>query len=167
MQKIPLYIYVATNNPSGAAAIINRFNLMPPKNDHDLIRGLRHVMLTKGEEGFREIAKIHPDKQLILDAHNIEPEIKSNACGCHSNANGEELDNSLLSNFLTKDDLQKYEVEKKLNQLKESAILTKDDIATEVKKALNDKNQFISNTLPYIALLGVSMFLFTSIIKNH
>ena len=110
LEKIPLFIYVAHNNPNGAVKVMNHFGLMPPKEEADLVRGLREVMTVFGEEGFMEIAKHHPDRNLIIDAEEIrnqklvpiiEPkpvcetceknQKKSNACGCFSKVEGEEI----------------------------------------------------------------------------
>ena len=90
MRRIQLYDYVAINNPSGGAKVIEHFNLKKPTSRRDIGRGLRYVMINFGEEGFKEIAKAHPDRALILDSvavDNVFPtDKKSSACGCQSNA---------------------------------------------------------------------------------
>ena len=163
MKRIPLYIYVAQNNPHGAASVIRKFGLPEPQKPSDLMRGLRYIMAARGEEGFVEIAKVHPDRKLILDVEEIEKppieeksscngdtackscsEKKSNACGCsHSSFSG---------------------IETPKSEDKES--LTKEEVSKEVKKALSETNLFVKHTLPYIAVIGVGVFLFTGILKK-
>lgn len=163
LQRIPLYVYVAHNNPEGAASVINHFKLMPPRDGYDLIRGLRHVMITEGEEGFRQIAKVHPDRNLILDAEDTEviekksgcdgcehnTEKKSNACGCSSGFNGETVTPSSI-----------IEVKKD-----EKPSLTKEDIASEVKRAMSDTGSFLKDSFPYIALIGVVGLIYMGVKK--
>lgn len=169
LQTIPLYVYVAHNNPVGAAEVINYFGLKPPRNEFDLIRGLRHVMVTFGEDGFRQIAKVHPDRNLILDSEetgltevediklgcdgnsncNCDKEKKSNACGCSSSFDGSNVDKA--DSFYRKS---------------ENESISKADVSNEVKKALNEHNSFIKDGLPYIALIGVGAFLFIGMLKR-
>jgi|SRR3990167_6930888 len=169
MEKIPLFIYVAHNNPNGAVKVMNHFGLMPPKEETDLVVGLRYVMETYGEEGFLEIAKHHPDRSLIIDAEEInkqklipiiEPKPtcdvceknknKSNACGCHSGLDG-------VEQFIAKKD----------EAQPTTPSLTKEDVSNEIKRALNENNSFIKDGLPYIALLGVGAFLFIGMMKTN
>ena len=178
MRRIPLYAYVASNNPNGAAGVIEHFKLPAPRNQNDIARGLRYVMMTQGEEGFHEIAKVHPDRNLILDVNSLEAkteenksscdgncscnEKKSNACGCSSGFDGSE------NNAPNQDEINKLKEEKTLAKLEgiEKASLTKDDVAKEVKKALKETNTFIRDSLPTIAVIGVGAFLFMGILKN-
>lgn len=162
MKRIPLYLYVAHNNPQGAASVINHFKLMPPKDGYDLIRGLRHVMITEGEEGFREIAKVHPDRNLILDSEEVEvvekksgcdgcehnKEQKSNACGCSSGFDGVNLQNAPV-----------------LEVKKEEKQLTKEDISSEVKRAIGETGSFLKDSFPYIALIGVVGLIYMGVKK--
>lgn len=171
MSKIPLYLYVAQNNPRGAANIISKFNMGNAQNYDELARGLKHIMATKGEQGFIEIAKIHPDRKLILDVEALTTtETKSNCSGsCNgctnfSGANGEttSIDKSNIR-FATKEDLDKYEIEKKVAEIEKK--LNKEDIAKEVKNILNKSNNFITSNLPTIAIIAGVAFLYIKLKK--
>lgn len=156
MRKIPLYAYVASNNPRGAAEVIASFGFRPPQSQDEVLRGLRHVQSVYGKEGIIEIAKVHPDRDLIIgtipSSKKKVKEETSNSCGCSSNANGE-------VNSKTQEELSKLKEEKLLSEIKNSkSPLTKEDIADEVKKVLDKTNPFIKNNLPYIALGGVALF---------
>lgn len=179
MQRIPLYQYVAFNNPQGAAAVIKNFNLNAPQNTDDLIRGLKYVMKNFGEEGFIEIAKQHPDRNLILNSEEIiNPKIEITApakkCGCSSkfsNVDGiENNGNDYVApskeniRFLTKEDLDKFETEKKVAEMEKK--LTREDISAEVKKALAKSNNFITQNLPTLAIVGGVIFLYIQMKKN-
>lgn len=156
MRKIPLYAYVASNNPHGAAEVIRQFGLMPPQNQEDVFRGLRHVQSTFGREGLMEIAKAHPDKDLIIATipKSEDKESKSSACGCHSGINGVGSVDSA-----TKTELEKIREERLLEKIEASKNpLTKEDIAAEVKREIEKTNPFIKNNLPYLALGGVALF---------
>jgi len=172
MNRIPLFQYVAINNPQGAAEVIRNFNLREPQSQDDLIRGLRHVMTNFGEKGFIEIAKAHPDRNLILGAEEtinplplVMPEKK---CGCsskHSSIDGDYVAPTKENiRFLTKEDLEKFETEKKVAEMEKK--LTREDVAQEVKKVLAQSNNFITQNLPTLAIIGVGIFLYTQMKKN-
>lgn len=176
MKRIPLHIYVATNNPKGAARVITSFGFNAPQNIDECIKGLQHIMITQGEAGFVEIAKQHPDRKLILDAEEIiNPKIetiepKSNACGCSSKFSGMDGQQGNLTEpsketirFLTPEDLKKWETEKKVDEMEKK--ITKEDISNEVKKVLNQSNNFVTQNLPTLAIIGVGIFLYTQLKK--
>lgn len=176
MKRIPLYAYVAQNNPQGAAQVITSFGFEKPNNIDECIRGLKYIMASQGESGFIEIAKQHPDRRLILDAEEIiNPKIelaekKSNACGCSSKFSGMDgqQNNSIeptkeTIRFVTPEDLKKWETEKKVEEMEKK--ITKEDISNEVKKVLNQSNNFITQNLPTLAIIGVGIFLYTQIKK--
>lgn len=173
MKRIPLYVYVAMNNPKGAASVITNFGLMPPRNQYDVVRGLRHVMMTKGEDGFREIAKVHPDRQLIMDANTIELDIKPevvetktktniNGADCstcrYSNANGDSSNNAPDQSQI--DDIKKIKLEMKMDK---EALKTKDLIKSESEKlkelVLSDKNKQLAINLGIAAGIGVLFYM--------
>ena len=177
MQRIPLFQYVATNNPQGAANVIRNFNLKEPQTEDDLIRGLKFIMVNYGEKGFIEIAKQHPDRDLILGAEETnKPAVVEKKCGCNSKfsganglGNGGENGDYLAPTketirFVTKEDLDKFETDKKVAEMEKK--LTKEDISNEVKKALAQSNNFITQNLPTLAIIGVGIFLYTQMKKN-
>lgn len=162
MEKIPLFIYVAHNNPNGAVKVMNHFGLMPPKEETDLVRGLREVMMVYGEEGFMEIAKHHPDRNLIIDAEEIrnsklvpiiEPTPICETCE----------KNKTKSNASGVDGL-----EIPITKIQTAPQLTKEDINTEVKKALKEtsSNPFLEKGLPYLALIGLSAFVIIKMLPS-
>lgn len=186
MRKIPLYEYVATNNSKGAAEVIKHFGLRPPQSMDDVLRGLRHVQSRFGEKGVLEIAKAHPDRQLILATeidrdksnfdggcgHNgcrsthtcvsgkcvLNKKSTSSACGCSSSFGG---DDKLIAPEVKELEILKAKIneEKILKKIEEGkSTLTREDVASEVKKVLDKTNPFIKDHLPYLAVGGLALF---------
>jgi hypothetical protein len=166
MKRIPLYAYVAANNPYGGADVLRKFRVQHEASKSGIARGLRYAMVTFGEDAFREIAKVHPDKELILDSHEeVEqevltiPEVKSGCsgcggnCDCKSNTNGVEHSHNAPNQDLL-DDIKELKTKEKLRSEKEAM----QNIATEVKKTLGNTKSFVETNLPYIALGGVALF---------
>lgn len=61
-----MYEYVAMSNPRGAKALIESFGYRVV-NPRTMGQNLRMLVSQEGEEALREIAKMHPDKDLILE----------------------------------------------------------------------------------------------------
>jgi len=173
MRRIPLFDYVALNNPNGGAKVLKHFNLPVPSSKKEIARGLRYVMINFEEDGIRKIAEAHPDRDLILDTQEAvvveEPkEIeKTPECGCHSNANGV-IGNPVVANQELIDAIKEgaTKEETKLVGKEKTNELTKDDVASEVKRVLNQSNPFIKDTLPYLAIGGLGLFLFYTAVKS-
>lgn len=74
MKKIPLSSYIAWNNPAGAKSAIESFGyqVLNVRNQSDLAECVRQFMNEKGEQALVALAKVHPDRDLILD--NQKPE---------------------------------------------------------------------------------------------
>jgi len=65
-QQITLYEYLATNVPSDSFTIINvDGNLRKPNNNLELSQQIKSYVTTNGESGLLNLAKIHPDRELI------------------------------------------------------------------------------------------------------
>jgi hypothetical protein len=65
-QQITLYEYLATNVPSDSFTIINADgNLRKPNNNLELSQQIKSYVTTNGESGLLNLAKIHPDRELI------------------------------------------------------------------------------------------------------
>jgi hypothetical protein len=61
-----IYEYVAMSNPRGAKSLIESFGYRVV-NPRTMGANLRTLVAREGEEALRELAKIHPDKELILE----------------------------------------------------------------------------------------------------
>jgi len=158
MKKIPLHVYVARNNPRGASEVITSFGHRKPENSRELLRGLRYVLMAQGEEGYKAIANVHPDRKLIIDVHELEveevkpkEEVKSNTCGCsHAAGATTETVGETPLETLPVEKPQKEEPETKEEPL------TKEEVKTEVKKALRETS-FIKDNLSEIVLVGMGI----------
>lgn len=65
-QQITLYEYLATNVPSDSFDIINiDGNLRKPNSNLELSKQIKTYVSKNGESGLLNLAKIHPDRELI------------------------------------------------------------------------------------------------------
>jgi hypothetical protein len=80
--KIPLYCYLAYNNPEGCVAVIKDFgyHVLNVKSRSDVAEIIRQFISREKEDGLKALAKVHPDRQLILDNAGT-PETKLGADG--------------------------------------------------------------------------------------
>jgi len=66
MKKISFYEYLATNVPSDAHFVINRFgSYRRARNPQELEGQLKNFVKVYGENGLNALAEIHPDKKLL------------------------------------------------------------------------------------------------------
>ena len=83
MEKISIQEYIAYNNRPMAQKMLVKYGLKSAKSPMEMERKL--ISLTKDyrEEALRELANIHPDKELILKyADRGTEEKKCGFCGC-------------------------------------------------------------------------------------
>jgi hypothetical protein len=83
MEKISIQEYIAYNNRPMAQKMLVKYGLKSAKSPMEMERKL--ISLTKDykEEALRELANIHPDKELILKyADRDTEEKKCGFCGC-------------------------------------------------------------------------------------
>lgn len=74
-----IYEYIARSNPQGARMVIQEFGYRITDNKR-MGDNLRMLVAQEGEPALREIAKLHPDKDLILEVFNEKKDEKP--CGC-------------------------------------------------------------------------------------
>lgn len=81
MEKISIQEYIAYNNRPMAQKMLVKYGLKPAKSPMDMERKLISLTRDYKEEALRELANIHPDKELILKYADRE-EKKCGFCGC-------------------------------------------------------------------------------------
>lgn len=74
-----IYEYIARSNPQGARMVIQQFGYRITDN-RKMGDNLRMLVAQEGEPALREIAKLHPDRDLILEVFNEPKEEKSCSC---------------------------------------------------------------------------------------
>jgi hypothetical protein len=89
-----IYEYLAENKQNEVIDLLSKFGMPRPTSVDDAIYKLQTVALNYREAFFKEVAEIHPDKDLILhflqtpQEEVIETEVKSNcdggSCSCAS-----------------------------------------------------------------------------------
>ena len=67
MTKIPLYYYLAFNNPEGAVSVMEKFGYnVHARNKTQLATTIAEFITREKEDGLHALAAIHPDRELIL-----------------------------------------------------------------------------------------------------
>jgi ubiquitin len=86
-QNISLQELIAVNNTPKANALIVRYGYRPARSFIDLIHKLFQFTKEYKEEALKELAEIHPHKDLILNYAQITPVVEEKK----SNCNGDDM----------------------------------------------------------------------------
>jgi ubiquitin len=86
-QNISLQELIAVNNTPKAKALIVRYGYRPARSFNDLIHKLFQFTKEYKEEALKELAEIHPHKDLILNYAQITPVVEEKK----SNCNGDDM----------------------------------------------------------------------------
>ena len=86
-QNISLQELIAVNNTPKANALIVRYGYRPARSFNDLIHKLFQFTKEYKEEALKELAEIHPHKDLILNYAQITPVVEEKK----SNCNGDDM----------------------------------------------------------------------------
>jgi ubiquitin len=86
-QNISLQELIALNNTPKAKALIVRYGYRPARSFNDLIHKLFQFTKEYKEEALKELAEIHPHKDLILNYAQIIPVVEEKK----SNCNGDDM----------------------------------------------------------------------------
>jgi hypothetical protein len=91
---IPLTQYIVENNESAALELAKKYGI-PVRDKNDLAMQLHRAMKSEDEDFIRDLASIHPDRELF----DVIEE-KSNCCG--SGADGKETETTTPQEVLKK-----------------------------------------------------------------
>lgn len=80
-EKISLQELVALNNTAQSKKLIVQYGYKPARNYNDLISKLYRFTKDYREDAIKELANIHPHKDLIMNYFCVVSEPKSNADG--------------------------------------------------------------------------------------
>ena len=106
-----VFAYTAYKNPHKAANIIRKYGGRPAKDKYQLGRQLANAVKIGGQPALDEVAKAHPDYNMISDELNKGGDYSnmaggehSNACGCggYANADGNGNNGGILKRFDSK-----------------------------------------------------------------
>ncbi len=79
------FVYIADSDPAAAAAVLAKWGYAtPPEVEYTDQLGdcLRQLVANEGEKAVRDLANIHPDKDLILESFPTNNGIASTEGGC-------------------------------------------------------------------------------------
>ena len=85
-QNISLQELIAYNNPSKAKALVVKYGYRPARNYNDLIQKLFRLTKEHREDALKDLAELHPHKDLILNYFCASKEEKSNVEGKDNNS---------------------------------------------------------------------------------
>jgi hypothetical protein len=148
MAKISLFEYAVVNNPKDVYQALQQtgfkkqLNPMSKEGQVELHNALRYHTQQNPKSGYKLIALVHPDKELVMSFNG-----DNNACGC--NANGEDEETVLAGATSTE--------EKSTEGVPE--FLSKDD-----SKPLLSKNQTV-NVLMGVGIGVVLIAIIKGIVK--
>jgi len=74
-----IYEYIASNNPVQAERVIRRFGYESMEGSN-LGDNLREVVAQEGEDAFRAVLEMHPDRDVIMEV--FTPKEEKESCGC-------------------------------------------------------------------------------------
>lgn len=74
-----IYEYIAANNPVQAERTIRRFGYESVRGSN-LGDNLREVVAQEGEDAFRAVLDLHPDREVIVEV--FAPKEEKESCGC-------------------------------------------------------------------------------------
>lgn len=86
-----MYEYIAQTNPQGAYMLLKSYGYKL-RDKRNLGQALRKLVAQEGEPALRQIADLHPDKELIMDVY-------SNADGCGCSSCSKALGKEMKENF--------------------------------------------------------------------
>lgn len=69
--------YVAVMNPKGVNQVAYKYGYLPPVSEEGRQGFLYRGIMEEGDDFFRDIARIHPDRELILNADGSEPAVNN------------------------------------------------------------------------------------------
>jgi hypothetical protein len=90
-RRISLQEVVAEDATKEAKMLVVKYGEQPARNMDDLIEKLHYITAVHKKTALIDLAKIHPDRDLILSlcaTPETKKENKSNACGCSSGFDG-------------------------------------------------------------------------------
>jgi hypothetical protein len=96
--KIKIMDYIAYNNPKQANDLLERYGYAPSGNRDDISASLKAIVDKDREDALRELALIHPDKDLILSLNENQSTIGSSETMNYAGLSGEEYVQNLRTN---------------------------------------------------------------------
>jgi len=90
MHNMTIYDNVALHSPRNAQRLLRSYRIRPAQSTSELSNKLKKLTSRHGEKALNELAKIHPDRELILNGADIKLSADGEVCACptHGNFNG-------------------------------------------------------------------------------
>ena len=69
-----VYHYIAENNPDAANEVCKKYGFYQINSIDELADCLQHIVAQDGEESFKDVMELHPDKDVILELFDKKKE---------------------------------------------------------------------------------------------
>ena len=92
-----VYLYIAQSNPDAAFEACKKYGYFDVQNIEELAQSLQLIVAQNGEESFKEVMDLHPDKEVLLELFDkkkdddvviVASALQKEDCGCKMNATG-------------------------------------------------------------------------------
>ena len=83
-----VYYYIAESNPDLAFGICNKYGFFQLNSTQELADCLEEIVASEGEDAFKEVMDLHPDKEVILELYDKKKEPEEPVKPLQQNANG-------------------------------------------------------------------------------
>jgi hypothetical protein len=86
---MPVYFYIAQVSPEKASEICKKYGFFQASDTAKLADVLEMIVAQGGEESFKEVMELHPDKEAILELFekkSLEQPNKVGDCGCKNSS---------------------------------------------------------------------------------
>jgi hypothetical protein len=90
-----VYQYIAETNPDASYELCNQYGVYDIQSFNELSSGLMGIVAQDGENGFKKVMELHPDREVVLELFQVVPEapkteptpIVIKDCGCDGSGN--------------------------------------------------------------------------------
>lgn len=90
-----VYQYIAESNPDASYELCNQYGVYDIQSFNELSSGLMGIVAQDGEDGFKKVMDLHPDKEVVLELFQVvseppKPEpapVVVKDCGCDGSSN--------------------------------------------------------------------------------
>jgi hypothetical protein len=69
-----IYQYIAQNSPNECYEICQQYGYYDVADIEELSLAIAQLVANEGEKAFKQVLDLHPDKEVILEAYQIQPQ---------------------------------------------------------------------------------------------
>ena len=143
-----VYEYVADNNPREANYMLSGYGYKKTQSKREISENLKSLVRKNKKEGLKDLADIHPDKELILSLIEDKVTVPANEQMNFAGVSGQDMVQNLETNSYWTPNNPKRPISPDFfynnNGIDEDALAEK--ISNQVKSEMDSKNNAIQNS---------------------